>query len=79
MHLERAVAGYNHEDEDEDAAEDHLRPEDQLRELAADAHEVDVGAVNDHADLGVYITLASKYGECCCLASVSLMITRTCI
>jgi hypothetical protein len=64
MDLERAVAGYNDKDEDEGDAEDQLRPEDQLREIADNAHEVDVGAVNDNADLRVYITLASKYGQC---------------
>jgi hypothetical protein len=74
--LERAVAGYNLEDDDEDEAEGHLRPEDQLRELAMDAHEVDVGAVNDQADLGVYITLASKYGKHSCLTSSSQIITK---
>jgi hypothetical protein len=61
--LEDAVAGHVDGEDDGDENGDHLRPVDQLREVAEDAHEVDVDAVDDQADRGVFIALASKYGK----------------
>jgi hypothetical protein len=61
--LKCAVAGYHDKDKDEVDTEDHLWPEYQLREMADNVHKVDVCAVNGNADLRVYITLASKYGQ----------------